>query len=311
MQKILCLALLATFVAAQNDQVLTAPLCSTPADNKPMYDAYLNCLSGHLNKNSTAFDTELVQSAVLSTDKCFAGNGMEAKQIQKCIPQIPDFDESSMEHTQLLLDWISQEIYQQFQLSKCSERNPAWAENTAKCLENPGIPGYMQEHCGAVDVCTKTLDPMCQNQLKKIAPVTCACLKSSGEQLKSKLSNITNVLQEIFANREKRRSHGHGRMHSGVITRIEIDQCSTAIREQLITPANDWFKTIQTSLNKCVGVNLPFDTAINAFCKMTIQDMISSKSSKNLEIGFQFLAALVDALSQRVARFCPGPFCNL
>lgn len=111
------------------------------------------------------------------------------------IPIIPDFDEASMTNTQLLLDSISQEIMQQFQLNKCSEQNPDWAQNTAKCLENPEIPGFMKEHCNVVDVCTKTLNPMCQIQLQKIVPVTCGCLRNSDEELKTKLMNITQVLK--------------------------------------------------------------------------------------------------------------------
>lgn len=214
------------------------------------------------------------------------------------IPEIPDLEEASFHFKEDVMNSISDFILVQSRLAFCGERKPNRAKNTKKCLKKP-FDGFLEKHCQVIKSCDQQLPSNCLNHVQQARDATCDCVDEARTDLKRRISSISQAIQE---------SINGGRSSPSIGSLSKVDVCVASIKEQMITPVNNWVNVIDDALGRCIkakptGQSLGIESLLNVGCRKVIADTTGTASSQ-LKTGFDFINNLIDAMVERSGRFC-------
>uniref|UniRef100_A0A0N4ZTD1 DUF725 domain-containing protein n=1 Tax=Parastrongyloides trichosuri TaxID=131310 RepID=A0A0N4ZTD1_PARTI len=214
------------------------------------------------------------------------------------IPQIPDLEEASFNYKESVMNSISDFILVQSRLSFCGERKPARAQNTKNCMKKP-FDGFLRKHCQVIKGCDQQLPGDCVSQIGEIRVATCSCVDEARNEMKKRISSISQAIQESISG---------GRSSPSIGSASKVDICVANIKSQMITPSNDWVAVIDSALNSCIkskptGQSLGMESLLNVGCRKVIADTTGTAAGQ-LKTGFDFINNLIDAMVERSGRFC-------
>uniref|UniRef100_A0A0N5B6E9 Saposin B-type domain-containing protein n=1 Tax=Strongyloides papillosus TaxID=174720 RepID=A0A0N5B6E9_STREA len=214
------------------------------------------------------------------------------------VPEIPDLEESSFFFKESVMNSISDFILVQSRLAFCGERKPKRAQNTRKCLKKP-FDGFLSKHCQVIQNCDAQVPGSCLSQVKEVRDATCECVDEARNDLKQRISSISQAIQESISG---------GRSSPSIGSSSKVDVCVANIKAQMVTPANDWVNVIDAALGTCIkakptGQSLGMESLLNVGCRKVIADTTGTASSQ-LKTGFDFVNNLIDAMVERSGRFC-------
>ncbi|CAD5226129.1 unnamed protein product [Bursaphelenchus okinawaensis] len=221
------------------------------------------------------------------------------------LPELPDLEEGSYAIKEKVIDSISDYILIHSRLTFCAERKPDRAASTRQCLQTP-FPGYLKQHCQSIGQCdTQAIGAGCQAELKQHKGATCECIDEARSDLKRRIAGIAQAIQAAV-------DGGRGAPQIGGGTKV--DACVNNIKQQLVTPTNDWGAVIDQALNSCIknkpsAQSLGIDSLLNVGCRKIIADNTGTATAQ-LKTGFDFVNNLIDAMVDRSKRFCGGPHCG-
>ncbi|VDK53028.1 unnamed protein product [Anisakis simplex] len=230
------------------------------------------------------------------------------------VPEIPDLEEGSYEYKENVISSVSDYILVHSRLAFCSERKPARAAATRKCLKNPFV-GYMAKHCEVLHKCTELVSAGCTAKIKQTKRATCDCVEETRTDLKKRISSIAGAIKSAV--------EGNARGAPAIGSGSKVDTCVANIKTHMITPVNDWVTVIDSALGACIknkpaGQSLGMDSLLNVGCRkvkfikpfneQVIADTTGTAATQ-LKAGFDFINNLIDAMVDRSGRFCGGPSC--
>uniref|UniRef100_A0A158P7K4 DUF725 domain-containing protein n=1 Tax=Angiostrongylus cantonensis TaxID=6313 RepID=A0A158P7K4_ANGCA len=237
--------------------------------------------------------TEMSKAIVREADYCIK------KQIPGFVglPELPDIEEKSYTYRDSVITSLSNHIIILSRLSFCKERKPTRAANTNSCLRKP-FPGYLSEHCKVFSKCDSLIAVgSCARTIPQSRKAMCQCINGARDELKSKISSIYNVFNDLLTGREA----------TAIGSSNKVDICVSNVKKQMVTKANDWVSVIDSAINTCVrkpqGQNLGLDAMLNVGCRKVFADTTGTATSQ-MKIAFDFINNLIDALVERSGRFC-------
>uniref|UniRef100_A0A914V8P6 Uncharacterized protein n=1 Tax=Plectus sambesii TaxID=2011161 RepID=A0A914V8P6_9BILA len=224
------------------------------------------------------------------------------------VPPIPDLEEQSFAHKDMVIKSISDFITIKSRLAFCGDRKPERADATDRCMSNPFV-GYFTKHCQLVRNCDAKVPNSCSQQFGSTKSATCQCIDEARLDLKKRVGSIAQTIRDSI---ESSSSGG-----PAIGSASTADRCVSNIKAQLVTPVNDWLQVIGTALTKCLrsgpGKSLTMESMLSVGCRKVISDSKAGgagDSHRQLKIGFDFINNLIDAMVDRSKRFCGGPQCN-
>jgi hypothetical protein len=204
------------------------------------------------------------------------------------IPSLPDFDKNTKDFLDLVVKSVSHRVMAYSRLDVCSTRYAPRAQATGACLDN--TKGLYPKQCALSKGCkTSSVTSDCADKFAKTSAATCKCLNVKRDEWHKALDKVHDA---VF-NAE----------HSSTT-------CSTGVKAAL----GHWTQDFEDIIKACVpkggtdslskALSLPMSKLIDAGCIQAISATSDDSKREQLNIGFRFIRFVLDALNDRVTRFC-------
>jgi len=275
--------------------------------------------------------------------KCIRTTVSEAigGEIGKCIqkresgfrmPELPDFDDKSQPYRQQMIDNTGAFIQADYLLDRC-ERNSDRRQgggrgkrsaysNSNSCIESRKINGsaIWSEHCSAITSCHNSVPSSCKSDFSRVEGYACQCINDGRDELQELIKVNGRKLVDIA----KSSSQGSDSCRSSVANAdfalVEWKQCKCkALATEIIEKNSDRIdvKAVFSKVLDCTEMSpqqrelVSLDKLLTLGCRRVAQNGNEGlRAAAELATGLDFVAKLLDALVERVTRFCPNSSCR-
>jgi hypothetical protein len=203
-------------------------------------------------------------------------------------PAWPDFAKYNDDFLDLVFKSVSHRVMVYSRLDVCRTRFPTRATATETCLDN--TMGLYPKQCALSNSCkSASVSSDCYDNLAKTTEATYNCLNVKRQEWHTVLDKV----------------------HDAVFnTEQSSTVCSLGVKQAL----GHWTYDFEQIINACVPaggtdyvskiLSLPMSKLIDAGCFLAVGVATDNNKSEQLEIGFKFIRFVLDALNDRVTRFC-------
>lgn len=196
------------------------------------------------------------------------------------IPDLPDFDLHTSGFKDLILQSTSYRVMAYSRLFVCRNNNAGRASTTERALQDKS--GLFKQHCSLDESCTSKVQSNCQSQYNKVRGATCTCMSTKRNEWHGKFDKVNQAIVNFDS----------------------ASTCSSQIKEAV----GVWRYKLQNALKDCVPASdnilasIGIDKAIDQGCNDIAKFDTNQRS--NLLTGIRMIRNLLDALNDRVTRFC-------
>jgi hypothetical protein len=233
----------------------------------------------------TCFRVKFAAAVVNDLQPCIR---TELKDQTFTIATLPDFDKSTKDFLDLALKSTSHRVMAYSRLDVCNSRYTSRAQTSGTCLDN--TKGLYPKQCALSKSCkTSAIAADCADKFGKVSAATCKCLNVKRDEWHAALNKVHDA---VFND-----------AHSSTT-------CSTGVKAAL----GHWTQDFEDILKTCVpaggtdalskALSLPMSKLIDAGCIQAVGAAADDTKRDQLNIGFRFIRFLLDALNDRVTRFC-------
>lgn len=203
----------------------------------------------------------------------------ELQQLDFKVPSIPDFNAKDDEFLDAIESTIKHRVNTWNRLDDCLGKNNAAGLVSSKCMSRRENSFY-KKHCDLASSCkSSSVSAQCSSKFEQVKTATCTCLNKKREEWRQKLSQLVSDLKRATSS----------------------NQCEGTVDQNL----GPWVTKAQDAIRQCYNdKNLNIPELIKNLCKQAVP--LDDRKREILETGSRFIRYFLDALSDRLMRFCQG-----
>lgn len=202
------------------------------------------------------------------------------------VPPIPDFDQRTFNHIDIVEAGIDARIAARSRLEACKSVNPGKYASTGPCMDNE-YPGIYSKHClAAQNAKAKAVSSSCAARFNEVKKATCQCMLEKRDDWHTRFAQIQAIVQQTSSQS------------------ISSSECGAKISDVV----GAWLGKLQSALSDCMpkdastsGQQQNLRTLIDLGCGQVYNGGVKKNE---LTVGFRFVRLFLDALNDRITMYC-------